>query len=120
MVERIVVLVLPSQVPNQGIVRSQDSTERSWFKVSRFCYMLMKYSCDRRQASGRDYDRLPAEVIGQPKQGPERRSGAFWWVGAAQSWYSMWRRVEGMRKDGVDLAPMRIQDHLAANLEVSC
>ena len=23
----------------QGIVRSQDSTERSWFKVSRFCYM---------------------------------------------------------------------------------
>ena len=48
MVARIVVLVLPSQVPDQGIVRSQDSTERSWFKVSRFCYMLMKYSCDRR------------------------------------------------------------------------
>ena len=48
MVARIVVLVLPSQFPDQGIVRSQDSTERSWFKVSRFCYMLMKYSCDRR------------------------------------------------------------------------
>ena len=29
-------------------MRSQDSAERSWFKVSRFCYMLMKYSCDRR------------------------------------------------------------------------
>ena len=29
-------------------MRSQDSTERSWFKVSRFCYTLMKYSCDRR------------------------------------------------------------------------
>ena len=42
------VLVIPSQVPDQGIVRSQDSTERSWIKVSRFCYMLMKYSCDRR------------------------------------------------------------------------
>ena len=39
---------IPSQVPDQGIVRSQDSTERSWFKVSRFCYTLMKYSCDRR------------------------------------------------------------------------
>ena len=49
MVARIVVLVIPSQVPGQGIVRSQDSTERSWFKVSRFCYMLMKYSCDRRR-----------------------------------------------------------------------
>ena len=24
------------------------SSERSWFKVSRFCYTLMKYSCDRR------------------------------------------------------------------------
>ena len=47
MVVRIVVLEIPSQVPDQGIVRSQDSTERSWFKVSRFCYMLMKYSCDR-------------------------------------------------------------------------
>ena len=42
--------MLPSQVPDHGIVRSQDSTERSWFKVSRFCYMLMKYSCDRRRA----------------------------------------------------------------------
>ena len=51
MVARIVVLVLPSQVPDQGIVRPQDSTERSWFKVSRFCYMLMKYSCDRRRVS---------------------------------------------------------------------
>ena len=30
------VLVIPSQVPDQGIVRSQDATERSWFKVSRF------------------------------------------------------------------------------------
>ena len=49
MVVRIVVLEIPSQVPDQGIVRSQDSTERSWFKVSRFCYMLMKYCCDRRQ-----------------------------------------------------------------------
>ena len=47
MVARIVVLVLPSQGPDQGIVRSQDSVERSWFKVSRFCYMLMKYPCDR-------------------------------------------------------------------------
>ena len=44
---RIVVLVIPSQVPDQAIVRSQDATKRSWFKVSRFCYMLMKYSCDR-------------------------------------------------------------------------
>ena len=43
MVVRIVVLEIPPQVPDQGIVRSQDSTERSWFKVSRFCYMLMKY-----------------------------------------------------------------------------
>ena len=49
---RIVVLAIPSQVPDQGIVRSQDSTERSWFKVSRFCYMLMKYSCDRRGGQG--------------------------------------------------------------------
>ena len=48
MVAGIVVLVLPSQVPDQGIVRSQDSTGRSWFKVSRFCYMLTKHSCDRR------------------------------------------------------------------------
>ena len=46
---RIVVLEILSQVPAQGIVRSQDSTERSWFKVSRFCYMLMKYSCDRQE-----------------------------------------------------------------------
>ena len=52
-VARIVVLVIPSQVPDQGIVRSQDSTERSWFKVSRFCYMLMKYSCDRQLPSTR-------------------------------------------------------------------
>ena len=29
-------------------MRSQDSTERSWFKVSMFCYTLMKYSCDCR------------------------------------------------------------------------
>ena len=29
-------------------MRSQDSTGRLWFKVSRFCYTLMKYSCDRR------------------------------------------------------------------------
>ena len=50
MVARIVVLEIPSQVPGYGIVRSQDSTERSWFKVSRFCYMLMKYPCDRRGA----------------------------------------------------------------------
>ena len=42
-------LEIPSQVPDQGIVRSQDATERSWFKVSRFCYMLMKYSCDRQR-----------------------------------------------------------------------
>ena len=49
MVARIVVLAIPSQAPAQGVVRSQFSTERSWFKVSRFCYMLMKYSCDRRQ-----------------------------------------------------------------------
>ena len=28
--------------------RSQDATERSWFKVSRFCCTSMKYSCDRR------------------------------------------------------------------------
>ena len=48
MVARIVVLAIPSQAPAQGVVRSQDATERSWFKVSRFCYMLMKYSCDRR------------------------------------------------------------------------
>ena len=48
MVARIVVLAIPSQAPAQGVVRSQFSTERSWFKVSRFCYMLMKYSCDRR------------------------------------------------------------------------
>ena len=34
-------------------MRSQDSTERSWFKVSRFCYMLMKYSCDRRPSPPR-------------------------------------------------------------------
>ena len=47
---RIVVLVIPSHVPDQGIARSQDSTERSWFKVSRFCYMLMKYSCDRQKS----------------------------------------------------------------------
>ena len=49
MVVRIVVLEIPSHVPDQGIVRSQVSTERSWFKVPRFCYMLMKYSCDRRR-----------------------------------------------------------------------
>ena len=49
MVVRIVVLEIPSQVPDQGIVRPQDSAERPWFKVSRFCYTLMKYSCDRRQ-----------------------------------------------------------------------
>ena len=48
MVARIVVLVLPPQVPDQGIVRSQDATERSWFKVSSFCCTSMKYSCDRR------------------------------------------------------------------------
>ena len=29
------------------VVRSQVSTERSWFKVSRFCCTSMKYSCDR-------------------------------------------------------------------------
>ena len=49
MVARIVVLAIPSQAPAQGVVRSQFSTERSWYKVSRFCYMLMKYSCDRRR-----------------------------------------------------------------------
>ena len=48
MVARIVVLAIPSQAPAQGVVRPQFSTERSWFKVSRFCYVLMKYSCDRR------------------------------------------------------------------------
>ena len=32
MVVRIVVLELPSQVPDHGIVRSQDSTERTWYK----------------------------------------------------------------------------------------
>ena len=42
-------LEIPSQVPDQGIVRSQDSTKRSWFKVSRFCCTSMKYSCDRQQ-----------------------------------------------------------------------
>ena len=26
--------MIPSPVPDQGIVRSQDSTERSWFKVA--------------------------------------------------------------------------------------
>ena len=31
MVARRVALALPSQVPVQGVVRSQDSTERSWF-----------------------------------------------------------------------------------------
>ena len=36
------VFVLPEVV--------QDATERSWFKVSRFCYMLMRYSCDRRRS----------------------------------------------------------------------
>ena len=45
---RVVLVYRDRQVPGLGIVRSQDSTERSWFKVSRFCYMLMKYSCDRR------------------------------------------------------------------------
>ena len=45
---RIVVLEIPSQAPLQGVVRSQDSTERSWFKVSRLCCTSMKYSCDRR------------------------------------------------------------------------
>ena len=45
-------LEIPSQAPLQGVVRSQDSTERSWFNVSRFCYSLMKYSCDRRRTSG--------------------------------------------------------------------
>ena len=51
-VARRVVLVLPWQVPGLGIVRSQDSTERSWFKVSRFCYTLMKYSWDRQSPAG--------------------------------------------------------------------
>ena len=45
---RIVVLAIPSQAPDQGVVRSQVSTERSWFKVSRFCCTSMKYFCDRR------------------------------------------------------------------------
>ena len=36
MVVRIVVLVLPAQVPGQGVVRSQDSTERSWLKSQGF------------------------------------------------------------------------------------
>ena len=53
MVARIVVLAIPSQVPDQGIVRSQDATERSWFKVSRFCCTSMKYSCDRVPELGR-------------------------------------------------------------------
>ena len=52
MVVGIVVLEIPSQCASQaplhGVVRSQDSTERSWFKVSRFCYTLMKYSCDQK------------------------------------------------------------------------
>ena len=39
-----------SSTNDQGIVRSQDATERSWFKVSRFCCTSMKYSCDRRHA----------------------------------------------------------------------
>ena len=41
--------VTPSQAPRQGVVRSQDSTERSWIKVSRFRYSLMEYSCYRQQ-----------------------------------------------------------------------
>ena len=36
MVARIVVLAIPSQVPDQGIARSQDATERSWFKSQGF------------------------------------------------------------------------------------
>ena len=28
--------------------QNKDTTEMSWFKVSRFCYTLMKYFCDRR------------------------------------------------------------------------
>ena len=52
MVVRVVVLALPSQAPGQGVVWSQDSTERSWLLVSRFCYTLMKYSCDRRARGG--------------------------------------------------------------------
>ena len=48
MVARIAVLEIPSQAPLRGVVRPRDSTGRSWFKVSRFCYSLMMYSCDRR------------------------------------------------------------------------
>ena len=48
-------LVLPSQAPVQGVVRFQDSTERSWFKVSRLFNTLMKYSCDRQRERVRDF-----------------------------------------------------------------
>ena len=95
MVARIVVLAIPSQAPAQGVVRSQFSIERSWFKVSRFCYMLMKYSCDRRlrawrvlmfrHVGGPYLQRLSPRYLehsrrGQPARHPVR---PLWCLGAS-------------------------------------
>ena len=70
------------------------------------------------KSSGRGYDALPEGLEGQAKPGdPRKLQGPFWWVGVAQSWWKMWRRLQAMKRDGVPLAPLRLQDHLEANLE---
>ena len=50
------------------------------------------------KSSGRGYDALPEGLEGQDKPGdPRKLQGPFWWVGVAQSWWKMWRRLQVRR-----------------------